>query len=344
MEFKSVLNEDTACILLYGEISDGGDSGKIASREIVNELMYLDSEYRNIDIHINSVGGDVYPGIAIFNAVRQCKSAVTIYIDGIAASIAGVIALCGRRVEMSRYARLMIHSVSGGCYGNKQDLQDMISEIESLEDTISEIIASRCRRTKEEIKNEYFDGKDHWIKAEDALAMGLVDAIYDVDETVPDGSTIEDIYKIFTNRLNSNQTQITTDMKLEDLKKIPRFSACADENDALSAITKTAEKADNADKLEKENAVLKQEVHDMEEERVASAVETAVKDGRIDAGQKETYRNLLKSDYKNGLAALNALKPKRMLKDEFRQEKNDLKETAWDKRQAEIRNRYAKNI
>lgn len=52
---------------------------------------------RILNIRINSIGGDVYPGIAIFNAIRQCRSNVTIYIDGIAASIAGVIALCGKR-------------------------------------------------------------------------------------------------------------------------------------------------------------------------------------------------------------------------------------------------------
>ncbi|MCS2478483.1 Clp protease ClpP [Bacteroides faecis] len=118
--FKSILNEKTASLLLYGEISDEGGDGKIASRDIVNELMYMDGSYENLNIRINSIGGDVYPGIAIFNAIRQCRSNVTIYIDGIAASIAGVIALCGKRVEMSRYSRMMLHNVSGGCYGNKK--------------------------------------------------------------------------------------------------------------------------------------------------------------------------------------------------------------------------------
>ena len=79
--FKSILNEKTASLLLYGEISDEGGDGKIASRDIVNEVMYMDGSYENLNIRINSIGGDVYPGIAIFNAIRQCKSNVTIYID-----------------------------------------------------------------------------------------------------------------------------------------------------------------------------------------------------------------------------------------------------------------------
>lgn len=59
--FKSILNEKTACLLLYGEVSDEGGEGKIASRDIVNELMYLDAGYENLNIRINSIGGDVYP-------------------------------------------------------------------------------------------------------------------------------------------------------------------------------------------------------------------------------------------------------------------------------------------
>lgn len=220
---KSILNENTACLLLYGEVSDEGGEGKIASRDIVNELMYLDGNYENLNIRINSIGGDVYPGIAIFNAIRQCRSNVTIYIDGIAASIAGVIALCGRRVEMSRYARMMLHNVSGGCFGNKQDLRDMISTIESLEDTIAEIIGGRCGKDKEEVKDSYFDGTDHWLKAEEALHLGLIDAIYDV-EAVPDESTTDNIYRIFTNRLEREQQPQNPDkMRLEDFKTIPPF-------------------------------------------------------------------------------------------------------------------------
>ena len=89
---------------------------------------------------------------------------------------------------MSRYSRMMLHNVSGGCYGNKKDLQDMISTIESLEDTIAEIISGRCGKDKEEVKSSYFDGTDHWLKADEAFALGLIDAIYDV-EAVPDEST-----------------------------------------------------------------------------------------------------------------------------------------------------------
>ena len=57
-----------------------------------------------VDVRINSNGGEVYSGIAIFNALKNSKADITIYVDGIAASMASVIALCGKPVQMSRYA------------------------------------------------------------------------------------------------------------------------------------------------------------------------------------------------------------------------------------------------
>ena len=338
--FKNILDKNTAVILLYGEISDDGGDGRISSRSFVTELMYLDENYQNLNIRINSVGGDVYPGIAIFNAIRQCRSNVTVYIDGIAASIAGVIALAGNRVEMSRYSRMMLHNVSGGCYGNKEDLKEMIATIEGLEDTIAEIISNRCGLTAEEIKQTYFDGADHWLKAEEALRIGLVDALYDVEEEVPAGSSTEEIYRIFTNRLDTFQPQNPIEMKLDDVKRIPRFANCADEEAAMAALSETATRADQADELERQNQELARQLNEQQQERIEQTVDEAVKDGRIDAGQDETYRNLLKNDFKNGAAVLKAMKPKRLLKNELVHETPGEKESAWKKRQSEIVNKY----
>lgn len=166
--FNMIASEDgTACILLYGDIGCGTD--EIRSSEIVRELMELTSLYKNVDIRINSMGGDVFAGLAIFNALRNSGSNITLYIDGVAASIASVIASCGKPVYASRYARLVVHSVSGGCYGNKEDHKRCINELESLEETLADIYSAKSGKDREEIKSSFFDGKDHWFTAEEAL-------------------------------------------------------------------------------------------------------------------------------------------------------------------------------
>ena len=131
--FNMIPGTDACCILLYGDI---GDYDKVRSGDIARELIEAEAAYKKIDVRINSNGGDVYAGIAIFNAFRNSEADITIYVDAIAASMASVIALCGKPVKMSRYARLMLHSVSGGCYGNKNELRQCLSEVEALEDTL----------------------------------------------------------------------------------------------------------------------------------------------------------------------------------------------------------------
>ena len=141
--------EGVCTIFLYGDI---GDYYEVQSGRVARELLEAEKAGSRIHVRINSNGGDVYCGIAIYNAIKNSKADVHIYVDGIAASMASVIALCGKPVEMSKYARLMLHSVSGGCYGNKKEMQKCIEEIESLEDSLGDIYAARLGMTKEEVK------------------------------------------------------------------------------------------------------------------------------------------------------------------------------------------------
>ena len=222
---------DACCILLYGDIGEYDDN--VRSGDIARELLEAEALTGKVDVRINSNGGEVYSGIAIFNALKNSKADITIYVDGIAASMASVIALCGKPVQMSRYARLMLHSVQGGCYGNKDEMKDCIREIEALEDTLCEMYATRMGKDKEEIRAMYFDGKDHWLRADEALALGLIDGIYDADP-VPEDSTPEQVFQIFNNRLHKPQNE--NSMNLDELKRRPRFKNCATDDDFLREI------------------------------------------------------------------------------------------------------------
>ncbi|NDV83091.1 head maturation protease, ClpP-related [Bacteroides sp. 51] len=217
--FNSITNEDNSIsILLYGDI---GNYDKVIPGDIVSQLMELSSLHESIEIHINSNGGDVFSGIAIYNALKGSKANITIYIDGVAASIAGVIALCGKPLYMSKYAKLMLHSVSCGAYGNKDEFKSMVSTIEDIEDTLAEMISLRCQKSIEEIKELYFDGKDHWISANEALEAGLINGIYDIEEPLDEKST-EDIYNYFNNKFNPLIKTISMNF-INRIKELPSF-------------------------------------------------------------------------------------------------------------------------
>jgi ATP-dependent Clp endopeptidase proteolytic subunit ClpP len=331
--------DGVSTIFLYGDISDYGD---VSSARVAAELLEAEQKSSRINVRINSVGGDVYCGITIFNALKSSKADIHIYIDGIAASMAGVIALCGKHVEMSKYARLMLHNVSGGCYGNKSDLQKCIKEIEALEDSLGDICAGKLGKTKEEVVKTYFDGEDHWFTADEALALGFIDAIYDA-EPVPADSTPEQIYAEFNNRLIKPQNR--DNMNLEELRKHPHFKNCANDEAILAEVDKLVANAAKLSELTKTNEALTAKIKDFEAKAEAAAeaerkslLDAAEKDGRIDATTRPTFENILKDNMENGKAALAALTPKRNVFDDINHgQGNGPEEGAWERRQREIR-------
>ena len=327
---------EACCILLYGDIGDYDD---VRSGDIARELLEAESAYGKIDVRINSNGGDVYAGIAIFNALKNSAADITIYVDGIAASMASVIALCGKPVHMSRYSRLMLHSVMGGCYGNKDEMRRCIDEIESLEDTLCEMYAIRLGKGKDEIRSTYFDGKDHWLRADEALALGFIDGIYDADP-VPEDSTPEQVFQIFNNRLK--QPQNDNEMNLDELKKRPRFKNCATDDDFLREIGLLETEAGKVPGLNTEVDQLKGRLKVFQDKAAADEeasrnklLDDAQEDGRIDATTRPIYENLLVKDRENGEKALAKLAPKRKVLNDLHV--NPTGESPWNKRMREIK-------
>ena len=348
--FNIIPGNGRCCLLLYGEIG-----GEVKSGDVMRELLEAERSYGRIDVRINSIGGEVYTGIAIFNALRQSKADIHIYIDGIAASMASAIALCGKPVEMSRYARLMIHTVRGGCWGTKKDMADCIEQLESLEGTLCSMYAAKLGQSEEEIRAKYFDGEDHWLSAREALAQGFVDGIYDIEPGgeppgtvagLTDKSTPDEIYAIFNNRLHEEPQTENNMVLLEELKKNPKFKDCASEEAALQIVAQLTQTAGGAEALAAENATLKQRVKVFEDKEAAAFIalkqqllDDAEKCGKINAVTRPAFAALLESDFEKGKAALEELQPtKRVMVDLAGQ--TGERESAWDKRKTQIQDRY----
>lgn len=337
---------DTACILLYGEVGDKWDG--VTDTDIVRELREYESMYNKIDVRINSIGGSVYAGIAIFNAFRDSKADITIYVDGVAASIASVIAMCGKPVYMSQYARLMVHNVQGGCWGNKDELRQTLELIENLDDTLADIYAAKTGMDKESIKNTYMDGKDHWMTASEALALKFIDGIYDVEEAdKKEVETPSQVYNLFMNRINN---PLNEDKKMfEELKKRPLFANCTDDASVLAVIGTLENKAGKYDNLVEENDTLRKKLKGFEDaaadarkKEIDNMLENAVKEQRIRPADKDTYRSLLEKDFENASKILNGL-PKKVMVTDTIDKKDPENKSAWEQEQERIRaNRYGK--
>lgn len=345
--FNIVEGSEGCTILMYGYIGSYDD---ISSKDMAQEILSAESRYGKIAVRINSLGGEVLEAIAIFNQLMQCKADVSIYIDGVAASAASFIATCGRHVEMSKYARLMIHEVSGGCYGNKEDMKACADQMQSLEDTLCEMYAAKCGKSKDEIRSTYFDGKDHWLTADEALQAGLIDGIYDADP-VEGVKSAEDIYNIFNNRLEKEAQKRKKMSFFENFKKRPKFANCTSDEEATQVVDELEKDSAEKDRLSKENAALKAEksvrdksLKEASDKKKKDLLDAAENDGRIDAKTRPSYQALLDADMEKGETALNALNPKKKVKDVISDVAEINPDGPWAKRQAEIENRYKERV
>src|ERR1043165_9982317 len=170
-------NDNAAEILLYGFIGAWKDTD---SKRFISDFKKLESSNNKINVRINSGGGDVFEGITIYNTLKNSSSEIDVYIDGVAASMASVIALAGKKIFMSRYAQLMIHRVSGSAIGDADTFRETAALMEELEKSLLEIYANKTGKDVAAIQNAWMQsGKDSWFNASEAVQEKLVDEIFD---------------------------------------------------------------------------------------------------------------------------------------------------------------------
>ena len=158
-------------LLLYGVIGEWWDG--LDALSIVSQLNALPGN--EIIVRIQSPGGNVTEGLAMFNNLKQSSKKVTVYIDGIAASMASAIAMAGDEIIIPSNALFMLHKPSAMVGGNANDLRDYANDLDIYEGSLLQIYSDRTGRTIEEMRALLADGKDHYFRGQDAIDYGLAD-------------------------------------------------------------------------------------------------------------------------------------------------------------------------
>ncbi len=170
------------------QITNATESGKSVARlDIYDEIGYWGTDTQTVarqlrgleadqlDVHINSNGGDAFAGIAIMNILRDFPGEVTVVVDGIAASAASVIAMGGDKIVMNRGSQMMIHDASGFAYGDAAVMAKMIESLDVVSDSIADTYAARAGGTREEWRAVM--KSEQWYRADEAVAAGLADEV-----------------------------------------------------------------------------------------------------------------------------------------------------------------------
>lgn len=173
--FKAKEDENRGELTLYGEISDVSWWGdEITPKAFKDDLDAL-GDIDVIDIYINSSGGDVFAGDSIYNILKRHNARKIVHIDGLAASIASIIAMVGDEIIMAENALMMIHEAWTYARGNKRDLAKMIDALVRIDDTLSGVYAARTGKNADEIADMMQN--ETWFTAAEAMEQGFADKV-----------------------------------------------------------------------------------------------------------------------------------------------------------------------
>ena len=162
---------DTAEISIYDEIGYWGITAKSFSKD----LKALGGNLKQINLHIHSPGGDVFDGIAIYNLLKNHPANVTVYIDGLAASMASVIAMAGDVVIMPENAMMMIHKPWGIQGGDADDMRKYADLLDKVENTLIPAYASKTGKTPEELAEMLT--AETWLNGKECVEQGFADKL-----------------------------------------------------------------------------------------------------------------------------------------------------------------------
>ena len=162
----------TAELFIYDEIGYWG----VSANDLVNDLRQLN--VNTIELRLNSPGGEVFDGMAIYNALRDHKATINVTVDGLAASAASFIAMAGDTIKMNRGSQMMIHDAMSIVAGNANDMRDMATMLDRSSDQIAALYAEAAGARGQSSSVTYWRAQmqaESWYDPTEAVKAGLAD-------------------------------------------------------------------------------------------------------------------------------------------------------------------------
>lgn len=175
---KASVDGKSADVFIYGEITKWAweELGEVSSTTFKNELDSL-GDIETIHLYINSPGGSVFEGLAIYNMLQRHKAQVIVHVDALAASIASVIAMVGDEIRMPKNSMLMIHNAWTWASGNAEQLRKAADDLDRINQSAIQTYLQKTgdKLTEDKLK-ELLDAET-WLSADEAFEYGLCDVV-----------------------------------------------------------------------------------------------------------------------------------------------------------------------
>lgn len=135
----------------------------------------LKGDFETIELHLNSPGGDAFAGVAIYNLLKASAKPVNVFVDGLAASAASIVAMAGDTITMNTGSMLMIHEAMSMAFGNADEMTKMAETLTSVTGSIADIYVARTGLKKAAVLE--MQNVETWMTAQEAVEMGFATKI-----------------------------------------------------------------------------------------------------------------------------------------------------------------------
>jgi len=208
-QFRAAADDKPAELLLYGHISSvSWWDDEVTPKQFKKDLDDL-GDVEEISVFINSGGGDVFAGQAIYSMLKRHKATINVYVDGLAASIASVVAMAGDTIYMPKNAMMMVHNPYTFAFGDSGEFRKMADTLDQVREGIITTYLDKSGMDKQEII-DLMDAET-WMTAEEAVKYGFAD---EVEETKQIAASLNGKILIMNGM----------EMDLSHFKKLPEVS------------------------------------------------------------------------------------------------------------------------
>jgi ATP-dependent Clp endopeptidase proteolytic subunit ClpP len=275
--YKIVGKLEHTDVYIYDEI---GFWGTRAS-EFVKEIRQIKND---IVLHINSPGGQVFDGLAIYNSLKAHSSKVTTKIEGIAASMASIIALAGETIEMAENSMFMIHNPLVNVTGDSEELRKNAELLDRIKEQIVNIYVSHSNLGAEEIAK--LMDQETWLSAKEAQGKGFINSII---ANVAVSNNFQQQFEgkqQYQNWIKNN----TREENMDELLKVLGVTNSAE------AVVKIDSLTTQVTALGAKNQKLETEVSNLKKINIEAKIKQAIAEGKITPAQKDFATTLINKD------------------------------------------------
>lgn len=340
MEKSKLINKvdsTTAEIYMYGVIGSGLD---IDANVVVAEIENLRKKgCRNFRFYVNSEGGEVIQGSALFNYLDRTDIEVEWVVDGVAASMmAMLISNPKHKVKAAKYASFMYHRVQGSCYGNSDEVRNLASMIDTFEKSLVDMMASRMKVDAASVKKEFFtDGLDHWMNAEEAMRRGLVDEIISGKNITSPRELLssKDVFNFYNKQLiNYKQNQKSMITNKAEIGKLLNIAEAEVNDDSVMTAVKNVIKSNSElqnqlKTVKAENASLKNQIGELNNAKVKSLIDKAIAEKKFGEDERDSYTRLANTDFELAEKMIGKMKGVERIVDHLDTEHESEEEKDW---------------